>query len=306
MKKILLATSALVGFAGVAAAEVKLSGYAEMGIQGGNAGYETQFHNDVVINFDFSGATDGGLEFGGRVQLDDTNGSDPNGGPTFDDEAFWVSGSFGKVTMGETDGAFDWALSEIYMGTSIADDHSTHAGAYWFTGLDGTYDNQIVRYEYSFGDFAGAISAEMDDSGVGDAVLGLGVKWAGDMNGTAVNAGFGYQTANNVDVWGLSAGATMANGIDVRVGYADFDGSASWAGLGLGYTTGALLVQANYGSYDTPLGNVDGFGLVANYDLGGGAVLMAGYGSGDAASWNQAGTLAGSDSTFSLGIGLSF
>ena len=306
MKKILLATSALVGFAGVAAAEVKLSGYAEMGIQGGNAGYETQFHNDVVINFDFSGATDGGLEFGGRVQLDDDGSSNPNGAPAFDDEAFWVSGSFGKLTLGETDGAFDWALSEIYMGTSIADDHSTHAGAYWFTGLDGSYDNQIVRYEYSFGDFSGAVSAEMDDAGVGDAILGLGVKWAGDMNGTAVNAGFGYQTANNVDVWGLSAGATMANGIDVRVGYADFDGSASWAGLGLGYTTGALLVQANYGSYDTPLGNVDGFGLVANYDLGGGAVLMAGYGSGDAASWNQAGTLAGSDSTFSLGIGLSF
>ena len=313
MKKILLATSALVGFAGVAAAEVKLTGYAEMGIQGGNHGYNTQFHNDIDVTFSLSGATDGGLEFGATIDLDELNGDaipatgGGNAGPNENDSSVWVSGSFGKVTMGDTDGAFDWALTEIYMGTSIADDHSTHAGAYWNTGLDGAYDGQVMRYEYSFGDFAGALSAEMDDTGTGDAVLGLGVKWSGDLSGTAVNAGFGYQTGNNVDFWGLSAGAAMANGIDVRVGYADFDGVASWAGRGLGYTTGALMVQANYGSYDTPLGNVDGFGLVANYDLGGGAVLMAGYGSGDAPAWNDAGSsVAASDSTFSLGIGMSF
>lgn len=320
MKKILLASTALVGFAGAAAAEVSLSGYAEMGILSGDTATattgtgETQFHSDVVINFNFSGSTDNGLEFGGKVQLDDTNGSTAiNGTPTFDDEAFWVSGAFGKVTLGETDGAYDWALAEIYMGTSINDDHSTHAGAYWFTGLDASYDNQVMRYEYSFGDFAAAVSAEIDDTGVGDPVIGIGVKWSGDIAGTSANAAIGYQTVdttgtNRQDEWGISAGADLTGGFSVKLGYADRDNGTgtdfTWWGVGLGYTMDALTIQANYGEYDfAGLPNdPSGWGLVVNYDLGGGAVAMLGYGSSDnGVSGNGQG-----DSTWSAGLGLSF
>jgi outer membrane protein OmpU len=313
MKKILLASTALVGFAGAAAADVSLSGYAEMGVAGGDL-IETQFHNDVVINFNFSGSTDNGVEFGGRVQLDDTNGGGTiNGTPGFDDEAFWVSGAFGKVTLGETDGAFDWALSEIYTGTSLADDHSTHAGAYWFTGLDGVYDNQIVRYEYSFGDFGVAVSAEMDDTAVGDTNWALGGKWAGNMGGADIGVGLAVQDNGMNTLWGLSASAAMSNGFSANIGFADLDGTSdtvgngvpsdTWWGLGVAYTTGALTVGANYGEYQAVAGsNPSGFGLVANYDLGGGAVAMAGYGSSDN---GVAGNGAG-DNTWTLGVGLSF
>ncbi len=123
--------------------------------------------------------------------------------PLDDESSVFISGTFGKITMGETDGALDWALTEIYKGTSIADDHSTHAGAYWNTGLDGIYDNQVVRYEYSFGDFAGAISAEMDDTGVHDANLALGFKWSGDFNGTAVGAGIRLPVERHLDIIGV-------------------------------------------------------------------------------------------------------
>lgn len=319
MKKVLLASTALVGFAGAAAAEVSLSGYAEIGVFGGSD-IETQFHNDIVVNINMSGTTDNGLEFGAKVQLDDTNGADAiNGSPTFDDEAVWVSGSFGKVTLGETDGAFDWALSEIYAGSALADDHSTHAGAYWYTGLDSTYDNQIMRYEYSFGDFAAALSVEMDDTGVGDENIGLGAKWAGAMGGMDVSAGLGFQDNGTNSVWGLSASAAMANGVSVSFGYADLDGtvfhsstviagspaSDSWWGLGVAYTTGALTVGANYGVFDTTAGDIAGYGVVANYDLGGGAVAMFGYGHSDCdvacGSWNG-----GGENTWSAGLGLSF
>ncbi|MCV2863941.1 porin [Defluviimonas sp. WL0075] len=331
MKKVLLASTALLGFAGAAAAEVSLSGYAEMGIFGGSD-VETQFHNDIVINFNMSGSTDNGLEFGAKVQLDDTNGSHtPNGLPKFDDEAVWVSGSFGKITLGETDGAYDWALQEIYSGTSLFDDHSTHAGAYWFTGLDGAYDNQIMRYEYSFGDFAVAISAEQDDGrtstlgscgydgvtflclkqtmtsgrATGDTILSIGGKWSGSLSGADVQVGVGYTTANDVDEWGVSAAASLANGFSVNAGYADFSAtgvSADWWGLGAAYTTGALLVGVNYGEYGgDAMGS--GFGLVVNYDLGGGAVAMLGYGSSSdgGSSFNGNG-----EDTFSAGLGLSF
>jgi outer membrane protein OmpU len=343
MKKILLASTALVGMAGAAAAEISLSGYAEIGIFGGD-NVETQFHNDWQVNFNFSTETDNGLSIGGRVQIEETNSpASTNGGLRIDDEAFWVSGTFGKVTLGETDGAFDWALSEIYSGTALQDDHSTHVGAYWYTGMDGNYDNQIMRYEYSFGDFAVAISAEQDDDlraisatnlandGItADTILAVGGKWSGSMGGMDVGVGVGVQDNGTNTVVGLSASAAMSNGFSVSLGYADLDGTAfhsssangfsstvdSWAGIGVAYTQGPLTVAANYGTFDTVTVNgaadtsgADGYGIVVNYDLGGGVVAMAGWGHSDnpttaavgSGSWNGNG-----EDTFSLGLGMSF
>lgn len=324
MKKVLLATTALVAFAGAANAEIKLSGYAEIGIDGGDGvgvygDVGTQFHNDWQVNIDMSSATDSGLEFGAHVQLEEGNtpsfingGSSfygyHNSGPQIDDEYIWVSGSFGKVTLGETDGALDWAVDEIYSGSAINDDHSTHAGAYWNTGMDGWYDNQILRYEYSFGDFGVAVSAEQAGFGYywgeasgADPILGIGVHYSGDMNGTTVSAGLGYQTANSVQVTALSLGAKMANGFSANFGYADFDGNDSWWGLAGAYTTGALLVGLNYGEYDS---GDKGWGLVANYDLGGGASAQFGYGSSNNAS---GGSYNGwGHDTWSAGLALSF
>lgn len=348
MKKILLASTALVGFAGAAAAEISLSGFAEIGIFGGSgpnansatAETETQFHSDWQVDFRFSNTTDGGVEFGGRVQIEETNGADAiNGGLRIDEESFWVSGAFGKVTLGETDGAFDWALSEIYSGSSLQDDHTTHAGAYWNTGLDGAYDDQIMRYEYSFGDFAVAISAEMDDdqnTGPGttfdgitdDASFGIGGKWSGNLSGVDVGAGVAYQDNGTNSVWGLSGSAAFSNGIVVAVGYADLDGTIdpvtgdgvnpavdSWWGIDLSYTPptmSALTIGVNYGEYEASSsldGNPSGWGIVANYDLGGGAVAMAGYAASDGADRTGAEYGSGNGNgteTFSVGLGLSF
>ena len=65
--------------------------------------------------------------------------------------------------------------------------------------------------------------------------------------------------------------------------------------LGLTYTSEVLdrLLHMNYGEYD---GGADGFGLAANYDLGGGAEVQFGYGFG------RDGTGADSDSQWSLGV----
>ena len=305
MKKILLATTALVGFAGAASAEVSISGYAEMGIAGGNGAADTQFWTDANVTFSMSGTTDGGLTFGATVNLDDLTGA-VGPGLAQGGESMYISGSFGKITMGDTDGALDWAAQEIGMGSAIADDHTTHAGYYANSGLDGTAGGQIARYEYSFGSFAAAVSAEIDTSPANNDVFGVGVKYSGDFGGTAVGFGLGYQDNSVVQVWAASANATMSNGIAINVGYADFDTIGTWAGIGVGYTTGALMVQANYGAYDIGALTIDGWGLVANYDLGGGAVVMAGYGTGDVASSTGIGGLYGSEDTFSIGLGLAF
>ena len=72
-------------------------------------------------------------------------------------------------------------------------------------------------------------------------------------------------------------------------------------GVGLAYTLNGVSLHANYGNYDFDNGtNADGYGLAANYGLGGGATVMVGYGNGTAQGATADVT------TFSVGIGLSF
>ena len=58
MKKVLLASTALALTAGMAAADVSLSGYAEIGVK--DNGDEVVFHHDFDVKFTLSGETDGG------------------------------------------------------------------------------------------------------------------------------------------------------------------------------------------------------------------------------------------------------
>lgn len=347
MKRLLLATTAITAVGGAAqAAEVTLSGYAEIGIFGGDDSVDPQFHNDFQVNLNFAGETDGGLSFGGYVELEDdednaigNDGARVNGGWQIDEEYFFVSGAFGTVTLGETEGAFNWALGYIYTGTSLQDDHSTHAGAYWNTGLDGQNDDQVARYDYSFGDFGVGGSLELDDSdSSGGTIWSVGGKWASSVNGMDVGLGVGYQENDDFELWGVAGTLALPNGLALAAGYADLDGAIShyassngfsanadsWYGANLSYTTGPLLVAANYGHYDMASINgtansqdIEGFGLLVNYDLGGGAVVMAGYGHSNipgatavnvpaGAAIEQGSFNSNGEDTWSLGLGLSF
>lgn len=320
MKKVLLATTMLAGTAGFASAEVAVTGYAEIGIYSDQAG-DISFWQDVEVSFTMSGTTDGGLEFGAKIDLDEgedesaafgdgSKGNDINE-RTGNGTEVWVSGAFGKLTMGDTDGALDWALADMDGGmTSLADDHTSHVA--WFGGsdLDGTADGQIVRYENTFGDVSFAISAEQGDDGVGvvDDIFGIGVKYTANLGGTDVALGLGYQDAGSVygSAVGVSAGATMAGGFGGKIGYIDFsddtvDGKDTKLGLEVSYVSGPIGVAVNYGKVDLDAGgDYDSWGAVANYDLGGGAKVMFGYGS------DLDGATAGDQDTWSLGLGLSF
>ena len=338
MKKVLFATTALVATAGVASAQgVEVTGYAEMGIFGGNTdnpatpGVDesvTRFFTDIDVRFRMSGETDNGLTFGAGVDLDEVAGAGPAVSNNNDDGGafFFLSGEFGTVTMGDTDGALDWALTEAWVGNagSINDDETEHAGALGAYG-DGAYDGQILRYDYTFGGVGVAVSAEMDDTGVRNNGFAVGVNYAMDLGGASVGFGAGYQTletgalgyapgflpattiaaGSTVDILGLSANVET-NGFSAGLQYATFDyGGATnmdQLGLGVGYTSGAFTVSANWGQWsDVPgvPGDASGFGLAAGYDLGGGASILAGYGSSDV------GTLPTAD-TFSLGVSMSF
>ncbi|MFV2054234.1 porin [Aliiroseovarius sp. YM-037] len=343
MKKVLFATTALVATSGFAAADVTLTGSAEIGVynsdysalvngDGATAGGligdgETRFHHDLDVRFTLSGTTDNGLTFGATIDLDELDDQPTAGdiGRDSGNHAVFISGDFGTVTMGDTDGAFDWALTEVGIGSAINDDHTTHAGFSGNAGLDGTYDGQILRYDNTFGDFGVALSAELQDTAAGgDTVWGLGARYSFDGISAAgdLSVGLGYQTDGTRDIWGMSLNAEFNNGFQAILNYSDLDGQAAGdndkhLGLGIGYSMNALTVSANYGEYDlVGGGSTDGWGLAANYDLGGGAVVQFGYGKGDYAATSTATVdddtaaavaLAGtSRETWSLGIAMSF
>ncbi len=310
MKKVLFASTALVAFSGAAVADVALSGRAEMGIFDNDV-ESAQFFTDIDVTFTMSGETDGGLTFGASVDLDEGGDSAAAVADNTDDggATIFIAGSFGTITMGDTDGALDWALTEagnVGNPGSINDDETSHDG-YVGSYLDGGSDGQILRWDYSFGDFGVAASIEEDNGGDGEIGYAIGLRYSLDLGGTTVALGIGHQeaaslTAGDQDsATGVSASATLANGLSIGVVYADWDSAAvdgadSNFGIGVGYSTGALSLHANYGEVDTNDGSADtdGFGLAAAYDLGGGAVVHLGYRNDDTAD------------TYSLGLGLSF
>lgn len=337
MKKVLLASTALAMTAGMAAAEVSLSGYAEIGIADNDT--DTFFHSDLDVTFTLSGETDNGLTFGATIDLDEVGddndcatgttapfggdpirSTNPNGCGT-EEHSVFVSGDFGTITMGDTDGAFDWAMAEVWWGTTLTDDHTAHVvgdpGLGANSGLDGIANGQVARYEYSFGDFAVALSAEIGDGTTNSDAYGIGAKYNLDLGGTTLGFGLGYQDGTiqatpggaevDTDVIGVSLDAALAGGFNVRLNYqdgevgtADFDHTA----IGVAYVSGPLLVEANYGQSDFGTGagaEPSGYGLAVNYDLGGGAVIMVGYGNSD---FDTPGVP--DVSTWSAGLGLSF
>lgn len=329
MKKILLASTMLAGTAGFAAAEMSMTGYAELGVVAPMGG-DTQFFQQFEVKFIGTGSSDAGLEFGAGIQLDEVIGDKrarngdfgdailTNNDEWNDDNGWdvWVSGAFGKLTLGDTDGALDWALADMDGGlTTIADDHTTHAA--WFGGadLDGKGDGQILRYENSFGDVAFAISAEQGDDGANapgeDDTYGIGVKYKTALAGSDLALGLAYQDAGvNGSGTGVSVKAGFAGGFSAALAYIDFGGNVvkedstgadakakSALGAEVNYTTGDLSLNLNYGFVDfAGTTDVESFGAAVNYDLGGGAVVMAGYTDGKGADKDQ----------WSLGLGLSF
>ena len=136
-------------------------------------------------------------------------------------------------------------------------------------------------------DISVGLSYEQDLVG-SDDVTGIGIKGAfGDFGW-----GLGYQDSGADDIVGVSLSASMGD-LSGVLNYSDQDSSGSHAAIGVTYRSGPLALHANYG--DNSDAGTSGFGLAANYDLGGGATAMFGYGDSD-----------GGSTTWSAGLGLSF
>ena len=315
MKKILFATTALVATAGVASAEVAVSGYAEMGLSG-TQDTPVQYHTDVDVTFEMSGEADSGLSFGTAVDLDESVEDDAFDASDDGGVSIYIAYDAAKLTMGDTDGAFDAALNEAIIGSSIGDNHE-HAGYNGNSGFDGTHDDQIATFEYGFEGFTGYLSAEISDTGydevfnpVPGTVWGVGAKYSVELASLTVGVGVGLQGYDDNTIWGFSADTTFNNGVQAIFNYSSKDvvgdELVEHIGLALGYTWNEINFGVNYGVYlggEVGEDYSEGIGLAAGYDLGGGLEAQFGYGYGYTVEDD---IFQGDDETWSLGLAMSF
>jgi outer membrane protein OmpU len=325
MKTLLLASTALVATAGFAAAEVKITGWAELGIfQNENASGDgstgdlskVRVFSDIDVNFSMSGETDGGLSFGAQIDLDEATGADQTDAARLPSTTIFLSYGPATLTVGDTDSAFDARLTETAIGGAINDDHTVHPGYNGNSALDEAYGGQEIRFDYKFDAFTGSVSVAPDRNATDfDMSWSLGVSYNMDLAGLNLALGLGYQQVDEAAFLydrriGVSAATKFDNGLQAIVNYTNWmDDSAGGAdngshyAIGLGYTMNALTLGVNYGEYDVDdafANDSSGFGVTANYDLGGGLVAQFGYGGGDIDG------AADYEDTFSLGVSMSF
>jgi outer membrane protein OmpU len=265
MKKILLATTMLAGFAGAASAEMALSGSAIMGV--GFDESDSYSIMETYVTFTGSGETDGGLSFGMSSTLATYSTDDAQAGDGFsnDGTSVFISGAFGKLSMGSVDEADKVA--------GLADIGLAGLGVDNVAELDVGYGDHNVNYTYSADAFSVSVSTDMDSTDM----YALGGKYTfGDYY-----VGAGYNVDGSDTVTSLYAGGTMG-AVKVAAMYSSADyGVNTYSAYGIhgAYTTGALTVSAEFAHNDYY--NEDAFGLGAAYDLGGGASVVGGVASVD-------------------------
>lgn len=162
MQKALLATTALVLSAGVAAADVTISGYGRTGIiyyeDDTPGAKETQVISRLRMNLDASTETDAGVEFGARLRLqwdqgDDTSDTGHNAAK------LWISAQGLTVEVGNIETAID-SSSLIYATELGAFDRSVGfsdvtGDFYAYSAKNykfGEYDRVGIGAAYAFGD----------------------------------------------------------------------------------------------------------------------------------------------------------
>jgi outer membrane protein OmpU len=270
MKKILFATTALVMTAGMAAAEVKITGAANIGA-GSHDGGDVIVYNNATISASASGATDSGLEFG-------FSGWSMRGGDGY---------TFGDTDDGHYGPHETPSVPEVYVSGAFGK-LAVKRNGYNFFYNDSSSDDADIKYSLSAGGLsvavvadlrgtaanaAGAVAGSSDFSLSADAALG----------GVAANLVYDSRGSNSLVSLSYPVGAITATvGVDanaaetIKIAYSADGVSASfkygtdeaWK-ITAGMTSGAVGVNVETTSADK-------WQATASYDLGGGAKLNGG------------------------------
>ena len=281
MKKILLATTILVGTAGFAAAEVALSGDARMGISnvdGDGLETTTAFSSRARVAFALSGETDGGLSFSAGFRADNAGGASSGTSGSVS-----VSGAFGKLTMGDTDSAVQAGVGQVAgVGYTGVGSHNE------ITFL--SHAETSVLYTYS----ADALTVMASLGQISDEdQYSLAAAYATD----AFTVALGVEDHEDEGTHTVVGVSSTVGGVALKAVYGAISGGSlgdnDQYALSATYTADALSVTAFHNMALLTDDHANGIGV--SYDLGGGAAFSAGY-----VQTDEAGNLFDAGVTFSF------
>ena len=303
MKQILLASTALVAFAGAAAAEVAISGSGRMGMvydksifnddivivngtaeRTSDAGF--RFSSRVRIAFTLTQETDAGVTFGGSVRADNASaGNKGEAGSVF------LTGAFGKISMGDVDGAAEAAVGNLSgVGyTGLNDLNEAFYLQQSNSDLDGNEELSAFAlpaalYEYTTGAFSGYVSlGNPGGIGIGEELFVINNEEGEnignyDVSDAVIDAAFGLGAQYSVDNYSVGIGYESIDlsgivtnfGDDEEVGTDDdtvtelSSNIDNWI-LGGSATFGGFTLKAQYGEASGDYLDLTQYGFSGDY-----------------------------------------
>jgi outer membrane protein OmpU len=318
MKKLLISTAVLAATAGMAMADVTLSGSGRFGIvsfDDNDATTEnTLISGRLRFNVDASTETDSGATFGGRIRFQHSIGQT---GAAFSPAYLYVEYEGLRVEVGNVNTAFDSAAlyydSEVgfissSFGNKSFDFYSFSSGPY-----DITETNRVGVYaSYSVGEFTGQISYVNPDQvttpSVTEEEFSVALAYETDLftvSAAAVQDGAGIL---DNDQFFLGGAYNVNDAIRVGLLYTSTDDGLLAHQVGDtitlfgSYTVGAIKVEGYIANNDDEDNDSDTvYGIGADYDLGGATLsgsIQRSYGSIAAAT--------GPETYADLGVNFSF
>jgi len=281
MKKVLLATTALVAFAGAASADVTLGGSARFGLQWNDAAPATMpsttLEKRVTINVDFSTETDSGLELGGRVRLRDNEADLGTGASSAN--VYVKSGGF-TLRVGNIHGAFDDAATTYSGNVGLNGNGFGEVVSKNFDGYQSSpavlpaVSNNGAEVIYTAGDFKGHLSySHLNDATVNANRIALVLGYTfGDWT-AEIGIQEGDLPADADDIKMIGVNGSLGD-FGVGFAYARNGASNDKYRVNASYTMGATKLVAYVADDDVMPDTL--WGLGASYDLGG-ASLVGGY-----------------------------
>ena len=288
MKKILFATTALVASAGVAAADISVSGSAAMGLYGDeaqDAPNDSGVYSMMKVVITGSGTADNGMTFGASI--------DASAGEDYDRGDFeYDGGELGTFGLG--------AVHVATGGLKITVDQD---GIDDLSDDDNAHDIQI---DYSMGDFSVSVTNDVDGDNTNGTPSEFSYKAGFSMAGISVTV-----SGNDVDdSTAIDLGYTVSDALGLTA-HIDQNGGDQETKVGMSYNMGAVGLTASYAMYDTADDDWDlgisysegamsvsastdeesDWELSGSYDLGGGLSAEGGM---------------NADSDYYLGVAMSF
>ena len=268
MKKVLFASTALIATAGVAAAEISMSGGARFGvIYFENAVDEVQVHNRFTLNFDGTAEADNGAEFFARVRvrggntgetgLSNSGVSAPrvgvrSGGFTLavgningalESTPGLYSHNVGLTGLGwgnlptnaSGSGAFNWdSFSSAGAGVNGVEViySAGNLGFHLSHSGAGGIDRTAVHVSYAFNDWTVALGHQSSDAFLEDTTL---LTVGGNIGSASVSLAYAANEGDH-DALRIGAGFEIGSATNVSVYYTAADNSLTDDSYGVGFT----------------------------------------------------------------------